>query len=195
MPVHEDQHYVDALCNNDHKGITAIYERFSETVKAFVLKNNGNEHDARDIMQEALVIITRQARQNNLQLHCPFGAYLFLVVKGRWLNELKRRKRSAVTIEGFDGYVNESDAAELADKTLEENQREQLFWTKFKELGARCRQLLGLSWSNNSMERVAEIMGVSYGYARKKKTECISRLVTLIKASAEYASLQTKTDG
>lgn len=195
MPVHEDQHYIEALCNNDHKGIIAVYERFSETVKAFILKNNGNEHDARDVMQEALVIITRQARQNNLQLRCPFGAYLFLVVKGLWLNELKRRKRSAVTLGSIDGYVYASDAVELADRTLEGNQREQLFWTKFKELGARCRQLLGLSWSNHNMERVAEIMGVSYGYARKKKTECISRLITLIKTSDEYAILQTKTDG
>ena len=57
---HPDNHYLDALLNNDHHGIKALYDSFAPRIERFVCANNGSVDDARDILQEALLAITPQ---------------------------------------------------------------------------------------------------------------------------------------
>ncbi len=40
------------------------------------------------------------------------------------------------------------------------------------------------------MEKVAEILGVTYGYARKKKSQCMGKLTQLVKDSNEFHQLK-----
>ncbi len=61
---------------------------------------------------------------------------------------------------------------------------------KVAMLGESCRQLLHLSWSGKSMEEVAGLLNITYGYARKKKSRCMAKLVTLVKQSPEFDSLK-----
>lgn len=192
MYVHQDHRYIVALVQHDSALIREIYERYSDMVRQLVLRNNGTEEDAADVMQESLLAISRQAVNNNLVLTCPLGAFLYRVAKGRWLNELKKKHRQPVTIADVEGFSSDGDQhpVALAEQTLNADRRESLFWEKFQELGERCRELLQLSWMGNSMEKVAEQMGVTYGYARKKKTECITRLVELVQKSGEYENLR-----
>ena len=66
--THSDQKYVDALLHNNHLLISEIYTRFTPKVISFVKKNSGNETEARDLIQEVLLIIYDQAKTKNLQL-------------------------------------------------------------------------------------------------------------------------------
>ena len=50
--------------------------------------------------------------------------------------------------------------------------------------------MLELSWSGMGMEEVAEKLENSYGYIRKKKSECMAKLIALIKGSPSFAILQ-----
>ena len=189
-PTHPDQRYVDALLQNDPSLVREIYTRFSKETLQWVQRNQGNADDAQDIFQEALLAITMRARKGNFQLTCPFGAYLFLVVRGKWFNELKKRKLRKVTESSPDGLgVEEQDALVLAEDTLREEQRELLFQEKFQQLSDRCRELLQLSWKGQKMEAVANQLGISYAYARKKKSECIAALMKSIKAAEAFIKL------
>ncbi|HNM27151.1 MAG TPA: sigma-70 family RNA polymerase sigma factor, partial [Saprospiraceae bacterium] len=189
--MHPDFHYIQSLLDNHHTGISAIYAKFSAGIARFVRANSGSTDDAQDVFQEALVIITRQARRPGFQLTCPFEAYLYMVCRGRWLNELKRRQRAAVTIAEADGYRDKEDAGILADAALREDARNQLFRRFFDKLSAGCRQILQLAWTpNTSMEEVSTQLGVSYNYARKRKSECIAQLMDWIRATPEFAALR-----
>lgn len=190
--MHPDQRYIVALLNNDTAVIAEIYERFAPEIKRLVMNNSGDAEDARDIFQEALLAIAQRAGKGDFELTCPFGAYLFLICRSKWLNELKKRKNRLVTLTTFEGYnVGEhEDAFQAAQKLLGEQQKQKLFEEKFETLGERCRQLLRLSWSGVSMEEVAQSMSVTYGYARKKKSECIARLMELIRNAPEFKFLK-----
>ncbi|MEO6036862.1 MAG: RNA polymerase sigma factor [Saprospiraceae bacterium] len=190
-PPHPDSHYVQALLNNDHRGIAAIYARFAARIERFVCANSGTTDDARDVFQESLLAITRQARRPEFQLTCPFEAYLYLVSRGKWFNELKRRQRAAVTSLEVEGFEEKEEAGALAEETLYEEERDRLFRHYFEKLAQRCRQLIQLSWSGISMEEVSQQLGLSYGFARKRKSECLSQLMTWIKAAPEYAQLKS----
>ena len=94
---HADQRYIQALLTNDHAVLKEIYKKFSGKVVSYVNRNNGDQEDARDVIQETLVTIYQQARDKKLVLTCPFDAYFFLLCKRRWLNKLKAKK--GVTID------------------------------------------------------------------------------------------------
>ncbi len=190
MAAHEDAYLIQALLDNDHSGVAEIYRRYADRIERFVCANSGNSDDARDVFQEALIAITRRARQTDFVLSCPLEAYLYLVCRGKWLNELKRRKRTQVTISESAGFSDKTEAHALAETTLKDAERNRLFRLFFEKLPENCRALLQLSWSGIPMEEVSNQLGITYGYARKRKSECIAQLTTWIQASPEFVTLK-----
>lgn len=186
---HADNIYIEALLKNDSRVLSKIYENFSHKIVAYVKKNNGNANDAQDIIQETLVTIFHQAKEKNFILTCPFDAYFYLLCKRRWLNELKKRGNKRVTILEDDTSITIEQEQQVEETELFEEQH-QLFELKFKELSKKCQELLKISFKIKSMEKVAEILGVTYGYARKKKSQCLGKLTQLVKNSNKFHQLK-----
>jgi len=186
---HSDHIYIEALLKNDSRVLSKLYEKYSYKIVAMVKKNSGNADDAQDIIQETLVTIYQQANEKGFILTCPFDAYFYLLCKRKWLNELKKRGNNRVTIiEDVTSITEEQE--QQADETEVFEQQHQLFELKFKELGEKCQELLKTTFKIKSMEKVAEILGVTYGYARKKKSQCMGKLTQLVKASNEFQQLK-----
>jgi len=186
---HEDHIFIEALLKNDSRVLSKIYEKYSYKIVSYVKKNNGNSDDAQDIIQEVLVTIYHQAKEKNFILTCPFDAYFYLLCKRKWLNELKKRGNNKVTILEDNTSITEEQEQQVEETEIFELQH-QLFELKFKELGKKCQELLKTSFKVKSMEKVAKILGVTYGYARKKKSECMKKLTLLMKNSREYHQLK-----
>jgi RNA polymerase sigma factor (sigma-70 family) len=187
---HPDQKYIKALLNNDQDLLDELYRKYSGKIKWMVLKNHGSEADAADIFQDALLSIYHKARSKGFQLTCPLDAFLYLICKNKWLNELNKRKSRPVTNIDSGGYTYGEDSFQLVEDCTLQEERLNLLAEKIAELGESCKELLQLSWSNRSMEEVAEKLNLTYGYARKKKSECMAKLVTLIKQSAKFNALK-----
>lgn len=186
---HKDQRYIEALLNNDNLLIAEIYSRFAPKVIGYIKKNSGDEAQARDIIQAGMITIYDQAKTKGLKLTCPFDAYFFLICKRKWLNTLKKNKPEGVTI---NDEITSIDAqlAEQVEETERYNSRAQLFNTMLASMGEKCRELIKLSFTIKSMEEVAQKLGVSYAYARKKKSLCVGKLTTMIQASPQYQDLK-----
>jgi len=186
---HTDHIYIEALLKNDSKVLSKIYSKFSHKIVSYVRKNSGNADDAQDIIQETLVTIYHQAKEKNFILTCPFDAYFYLLCKRRWLNELKKRGNKRVTILEDDTSITEEQEQQVEETEIFEQQH-QLFESKFKELGKKCQELLKATFKIKSMEEVADFLGVTYGYARKKKSQCMGKLTQLVKNSNEFHQLK-----
>jgi len=155
-----------------------------------ILNNNGTEDDAADIFQDALLYLYDKAKNGSFTLTCPLEAFLYLICKNRWINELKKRKNAKVTITDTEGYNISEDSFKLAEEYILQQQRKVFLLEKLEELGNACRELLLLSWNEKSMDEVARILNMSYGYARKKKSDCVGKLMVLVKESPEYDFLK-----
>ncbi|MDQ3292364.1 MAG: sigma-70 family RNA polymerase sigma factor [Bacteroidota bacterium] len=186
---HSDQKYIEALLNNDRILLDEIYQKFAGKIKWMVLKNNGTETDAADIFQEALVSIYHKARKPGFELSCPFDAFIYLICKKLWLKELNKRSSQAITINDDELDIGE-DGLQIAEECLIQEQRLKLLHEKLDQMGDSCKELLRLSWSGKSMEEVAQKLGVTYGYARKKKVGCMDKLIMLIKEAPQFGSLK-----
>ncbi len=169
--IHPDQKYIDALINNDLVLIEELYQKFSGKIKWMILRNNGDEMDAADIFQEALLSIFNKAKTGDFNLTCPFEAFLLMICKSKWINELNKIKSQGVTFMDTDGYNDiAQDSFRDADECLQRDARKELPAEKIEELGEGCKQFLRLSWSGKAMDEAASILNVTYGYARKKKS-------------------------
>jgi RNA polymerase sigma factor (sigma-70 family) len=190
MQAHPDHKYIIALLENDSILIEEIYKRYAIRIRHMVIKNSGTETEATDLFQEALVELYRKATQQQFVLTCPFDAFIYLVCRNRWINELHKRKGHAVTITGDEGFDLNEDVFENYETLLVKEKRKNLVEEKMAELGEGCRNLLSLAWSGKPLQEVAAILNFSYAYVRKKKTECMSKLISLVKEAPGFNALK-----
>ena len=179
--IHTDQRYITGLLQNDTALVREIYDRFATKAKGYILQNSGSEDDAADIFQESLIDIYQQGLHKDLKLTCPFEPFLLLVCKRKWLNELKKRGRQGVTKGPDDVFDLGEDVFALAEQMQMQEEKASLFKAMFQKLGERCQEIINKCLANKPQEAVAEELGVSYPYLRKKKSECMAELIKLIK--------------
>ena len=189
--THPDQKYIDALLTNNTSLLSEIYQKYFPKIKWMVIKNNGTPEDASDIFQEALITIFQRVKAQQFVLTCPLDYFIYLICRRKWLHELKKKKAGNVTFIDDEGYnrIGE-DSFKLAEEHSLWQARQDLFTRILNELGETCRKVLRLSWNTESMEEVASILKSSYGYARKRKSECKAKLVKLYMSDPEFENLK-----
>ena len=129
-----------------------------------------------------------KAVEKDFKLTCPFDAYFFLLCKRKWLNELKKSSNKEVTI-NEEVLSKDDEAQELAFETSVFGEKQALFTEMFSKLGTACKDLLTATFKIKSMEEVAKSLGVTYAYARKKKSLCIGKLTELVQESPKFNQL------
>ncbi|MGJ7032731.1 RNA polymerase sigma factor [Niabella hirudinis] len=179
--MHTDQRYIEALRNNDAALLSEIYRKYAPSIEAY-LRSRGADADAcGDIFQEALIDIFKLASDGKFVLTCPFEAFLLLVCKRKWINQMKKNSRSGVTKSLDEGYhYLEDDTEREAAAHTAQLEQEALVMTLMEQLSERCREIIKASYLSDSQQKLAEQLGVSYAYLRKKKSICMSELIELV---------------
>lgn len=72
------------------------------------------------------------------------------------------------------------DVFALAEQLRQSEERQSLFLECFEKLGTSCKDIIRKCLSGEDQERIAEKLKVSYGYLRKKKSECMASLMQMI---------------
>ncbi|MBD0378442.1 MAG: sigma-70 family RNA polymerase sigma factor [Flavisolibacter sp.] len=195
--MHPDQKYIDALLTNNVKLISELYQKCFPLIRNMVLENSGTQTNAADLFQDALVDLFKMAKNRSFTLTYSICAYLKGICRNKWYDELKKRKLEGVTFTDLEGQdtIGE-DSFTLIEEQYVNQARLDLMRKKFDELGESCKELLQLSWTKNtngkkrSTEEIAQQLHISDGYARKKKSECIVRLMKLVMSDPEFEDLK-----
>ena len=180
--THADQRFITYLQRNDNRGIAEIYTVYGPKITRMIQYNNGDASDAADVMQEALLDIYRMSADGRFVLTCPFEAFLVTVCKRKWLNVLKKKSSSPVTKSTDDGFtIDREDEAE-AELHAAQLERERTVMQVLASMGDRCREIIQACMGKEHQEQVAERLGLTYAYLRKKKSECMAKLSSMVKA-------------
>ncbi len=83
-----EQQLLEGLALNDRKAIETIYKRHYNMVQALILNNSGYPDDARDIFQEAMIVLYEKVRSGSFELNCQLKTYLYSVCRRLWLKRL-----------------------------------------------------------------------------------------------------------
>lgn len=162
-----------------------MYNKLLPTFKSHVQKNSGTEQDAKDLFQEALIVLYRKVYDPAFHLSSTVETFIFAVGKKKWLYELRKRKKNVSIMEAID-ESNNYDINEI----LHEKEKIELYLKHFKNLTEGCGNILTLAFKGMKMKNIAnELNFGSEGYARKRKHECQEKLINLIKEDPLFGEL------
>jgi len=188
---HPDSKYINALLTNDETLLKELYQKCFGKIRYFVVNNQGTDDDAWDLLQEAMLSIFYRIKRQPFMLTCPFDAFIYIVCRNLWIKELRKKHNSGVTTGMDEGYsfMGEDDFARAEECAMQQDRRK-LFIEKLNELEEGCRKLLLQNWRGLKLDEVAAMLKISYAYARKRKSECMAKLVMLMKKSPQYEQLK-----
>lgn len=181
-----DNQWVRGVLTNDYKVLKKIYEGHLPKVAAMVKKNNGTVDEARDVFQEALVVIYKKAAEPDFKLTTTFGGYLYGVSRFIWLRQLKKKHRTEVTLDADDGYI----VKEGIEERLVESEKRKLFQEKLEKLGEDCQQVLKQFFNGIALKEIAQKMGYTNDYVKKKNKKCKEKLALAVRTDRRYEELK-----
>ena len=177
---------LNGIRRNDTIVLQYIYKNFYSKINFFIKKNSGDDDDANDIFQEAIIIIFRKLKANELVLDCTFETYLYSVCRFLWLKQLDKRKIEKEKIKDNHDY-HEDIYDDGLEKVADLNERYRLYQKHFINLGKDCQKVLQLYFDKVPLKNIAQIMGFkSEKYAKKRKFKCKEYLIKSIKQDLEY---------
>ena len=100
-----EQALLKGLAQNDTKAIDTIYKNNFGMIQAFILNNNGTYDDARDIFQEAMIVLFEKARTESFELSSQIKTYIYSVCRRLWLKRLTQMRRYSGNLENMEETV------------------------------------------------------------------------------------------
>lgn len=177
---------LNGIRRNDTIVLQYIYKNFYSKINFFIKKNSGDDDDANDVFQEAIIIIFRKLKANELVLDCTFETYLYSVCRFLWLKQLDKRKVEKEKIKDNHEY-HEDIYDDGLERVVDLNERYRLYQKHFTNLGKDCQKVLQLYFDKVPLKNIAQIMGFkSEKYAKKRKFKCKEYLIKSIKQDLEY---------
>lgn len=179
--------YLTSLLTNDSKGIMKIYTLVFPRVRKFVLQNKGQQQDAEDIFQKALIQITVRYKKEQFEINSSFEAYLFTSCKNLWRKELNKSKNRVTNSEIVELVPEEREMA----LSILEQKRWELFKEKLNLISDNCKKVLTLFFNGVSYPEIVKKMKYSSEtVARQRVFKCKTKLSDAIKTDKRYISLK-----
>ncbi len=186
--VLSDKEAFIGIQKGDSQVLAKLYKMYYPRIATMVKSNSGSEDDARDLFQDAMMVLFSKSKNPDFELRSALYTFLYSVARNLWLKKLRNIKGQGITIRDDMELRDDSNENEQQELLLEA--RRQLFRKKFRDLGTGCQDILKLSMAGKKIpEIVAKLNLSSELYARQKKFKCKSQLTKLVQNAPEYKSL------
>jgi RNA polymerase sigma factor (sigma-70 family) len=176
--LEKEQELLKGLADNAKGAIEAIYKDNYGLIQHFVVNNNGSEDDARDIFQEALMVLYEKAQSGTFELNCQIRTYLYSVCRRLWLKKLQQNRRFETPIENLEDVVPVEEDLESHEK---QNQQYVIMRAAMGKIGEPCKSLLEAFYVHHkNMIEIAAFFGYTNAdNAKNQKYKCLMRLKKL----------------
>jgi RNA polymerase sigma factor (sigma-70 family) len=174
------------LLNSDSKTIKAIYDDNFFKVRSFVMKNSGQQQDAEDVFQRALLQLAVRYKKEKFVIKTSFEAYFFTVCKNLWRRELNKTKIR----------VTNNEVIELKDENQDialavlEQKRWELFTESLELISENCKQILKLFFAKITYAEIMDKFNYnSETVVRQRVFKCKNSLKEHVKKDKRFKNL------
>ncbi len=173
-----EQKLLEGLALNDRKAIETIYRQHYNMVQSLILSNSGYPDDAKDVFQEAMIVLYEKVRSGSFELNCQLKTYLYSVCRRLWLKRLNQLQKTFPEVDNLEETVPVEEELELHEK---HNLDFLVMERSMKNLGEPCRSLLEAYYlQKKNMTEIAENFGYTNAdNAKNQKYKCLMRLKKL----------------
>jgi RNA polymerase sigma factor (sigma-70 family) len=171
VSINKAQHLREAMITDREKTLERIYAKTFPMVLHYVKTHGGTSDDAKDLLQEAIILFYEKLMQGNLQLTASASTYIMAVCKNLWRSEYRKRSKYS----GLPDTANE----QLAEETTKDDVQSALNLSSYMEaLGQKCKDILvDFYYHNLGMEKIAtKHLYRNIHTATVQKFKCLERL-------------------
>jgi len=178
MRIHTENELITGIRNHDSAILEYIYLTYSPIIEGYVIHHQGSRDQAKDVFQEAMIIVYNKIKSGELKLSCKFGTYLYAVCKNIWMQEKKKYQLHAEKLRQQPLVVNDPGPAE---DPLLQNHLNELFNKHFNELSEDCQKILTMDSNNFTIEDIRASMAYKdLHHAADRKYRCKKSLIKRI---------------
>ena len=182
MKDYSDIEIIECLRKRQSYVVHYLSNRYLPMIRLMVSYMGGSLEDARDIFQDGLIIMLEKLDNKDFVLTCKFKTYLYCVCENLWKSVIVKRKAASNYMTRRIEDDSNKDFTEIHDNEVYEN----IFYDVFSKLDPACQKILKLYWQEVSPKEIADKLGYTYGYVRKKKCEGQSELILKVKNHPEF---------
>ena len=173
-----DSEVILGILNNSDAALKKLYVAYFPMVLQLIINNNGNEDDAKDIYQEAIIVLYNKVKAGDFELSSKLKTYIYSICRRLWLKRLAQLNRYGGDIRDFEEYLPVDDAVEEhGDRDLQFDKME----SALQLLGEPCKTIMEDFYIyNRSMQEICERFGYTNAdNAKTQKYKCLQRLKKL----------------
>jgi RNA polymerase sigma factor (sigma-70 family) len=173
--ISDEKELLTGLANSDKKAIETIYRENFNSVQVLIINNNGSADDAKDIFQEAMIVLYEKVRSGSFELNCQIKTFLYSISRRLWLKRLQQQNRYSAPGDSMEQVVAVEEDLEAHEQR---NAEFEMMEQAINHLGEPCKSLLEAYYlQKQSMQAIA----ASFGYtnadnAKNQKYKCLIRL-------------------
>jgi RNA polymerase sigma factor (sigma-70 family) len=171
----EEKALLEGLAAGERMAAETIYRQHFNLIQALIINNNGASDDAKDIFQEAMIVLYEKVRSGGFELNCQIKTFLYSVSRRLWLKRLQQQSRYASPGDSMEELVAVDDDLDAHEQR---NAEYEMMERAMNHLGEPCKSLLEAFYLQK--QRMQEI-AASFGYtnaenAKTQKYKCLMRL-------------------
>ncbi len=186
MKNYKEKHILDGIRNHDSDIINQIYEDCFPKIEKLVLRKGGDASIAKDIFQDAMLIIYRKAKKGKLELSCKLSTFIYSICKNL-LTEQHRSGKNYISMPQHSlDQVNDSGLEdEHILKILE------IYDRHFARLSKSCQKILKLHFKGKKISEIKKALNYDTAqYAMDRKYRCKSSLIKRIMNDPEFKAIK-----
>ena len=184
----EENKLLKAFLEKDEDTILYMYKKYLPEISKYVCTNGGTHDDARDVFQEALMVLYKQGQDSKFELTASIKTYVFSICRYQWLKNLQKNKK----IDSIKGALDLQDFNSNIISQLEKAEQFLILQDHISKFKGNNRKILELHLQKYSTNEIAKQLGLSRLYVRKKKYECKKQLIKSIKSDPRYKEIKKK---
>jgi RNA polymerase sigma factor (sigma-70 family) len=173
-----DSEVILGILNNSESVLKRLYVAYFPMVLQLIINNNGSPDDAKDIYQEAIIILYNKIKAGDFELSSKLKTFLYSVCRRLWLKRLSQMSRYGGDIRDFQDYGDvEDDVEKQNDMDIQYGKMESALGL----LGEPCKTIMEDFYIHNrSMQDICDRFGYTNAdNAKTQKYKCLQRLKKL----------------
>ena len=176
--VPADSEIILGILNDSKEILNRLYTTHFPMVLQLVLNNNGNEDDAKDIFQEAVIVLYNKVKTGNFELNSKLKTFIYSVCRRLWLKRLNAQSKTVRNIEDFSDVI---PVEEDLERHEEKDRQFVLMESALIQLGEPCKTIIeDYYMQSKSMQEICDKFGYTNAdNAKTQKYKCLQRLKKL----------------
>ncbi|MBI1344158.1 MAG: sigma-70 family RNA polymerase sigma factor [Terrimonas sp.] len=174
-PENNEEELLKGLAINDKRAVETIYRENYNMIQTLIISNSGTTDDAKDIFQEAMIVLYEKTKGGNFTLNCQIKTYVYSICRRLWLKRLQQINRYSNEMDSLSEVVPSEEDIEDHER---KNEEFRLMEKAISTLGEPCKSLIEAFYIQKmNMQEIANLFGYTNAEnAKNQKYKCLMRL-------------------